>query len=105
MDESFAAAAEPLAMQMVLPTTALLEASRLDDERILQSDAVDATAKHAGGDVPLLGRLVWSDKDLGWVADWQLAGESWQVRGVGFDEAFRVAMRGAARILSGNGQP
>ncbi|TIT43144.1 MAG: DUF2066 domain-containing protein, partial [Mesorhizobium sp.] len=30
---------------------------------------------------------------------------SWQVRGVSFDEAFRVAMRGAAQILSGNGQP
>jgi len=27
------------------------------------------------------------------------------VRGVSFDEAFRVAMRGAAQILSGNGQP
>ncbi|TIW55589.1 MAG: DUF2066 domain-containing protein, partial [Mesorhizobium sp.] len=29
----------------------------------------------------------------------------WQVRGVSFDEAFRVAMRGAAQVLSGNGQP
>ncbi len=29
----------------------------------------------------------------------------WQIRGVSFDEAFRDAMRGAARILSGNGAP
>jgi len=43
------------------------------------------------------------------VADWRLAptGETyhWQVRGVSFDEAFRVAMRGAVQILSGNGAP
>ena len=31
--------------------------------------------------------------------------DAWQVRGVSFDEAFRVAMRGAAQVLSGNGQP
>ena len=49
------------------------------------------------------------DADLGWVADWRLMHEgknyAWQVRSVSFDEAFRVAMRGAAQVLSGNGQP
>ena len=66
-------------------------------------------AKAATGGVPLPGRLVWSDADLGWVADWQITFEGhtyqWQVRGVSFDEAFRVAMRGAAQVLSGNGHP
>jgi hypothetical protein len=27
------------------------------------------------------------------------------VRGVSFDDAFRNALRGAAQVLSGNGQP
>ena len=111
MAESFAAAAEPLAMRLVLPSKAVLEAERLDTETVPQSDPaiLDNAAKEAGGRVPLLGHLVWSDKDLGWVADWRLASGGkaygWQVRGVSFDEAFRVAMRGAAQILSGNGQP
>ena len=111
MDEAFAAAAEPLAMQMVLPSKFLLDTSGLAADTLPQSSqaALDQAAKNAGGDVALLGHLAWSDKDLGWVADWLLASNgtsySWQVHGVSFDEAFRVAMRGAAQILSGNGQP
>jgi hypothetical protein len=70
---------------------------------------LDDLAKRAGVDRALAGSLTWRDPDLGWVADWQLSAGGrtwkWQVRGVGFDEAFRVAMRGAAQILSGNGQP
>ena len=105
------AAAEPLAMQIVLPTKALLEALGSTSTRCRNRPGRPSTtaAKDAGGDVPLLGRLVWSDADLGWVADWRIAFEGktydWQVRGVSFDEAFRVAMRGAAQVLSGNGQP
>ena len=63
----------------------------------------------APGFQALAGSIVWSDKELGWIADWRLAANGatyrWQVRGVNFDEAFRVAIRGAAQILSGNGQP
>jgi hypothetical protein len=70
---------------------------------------LNALAKTAGGDLALAGSIVWSDEDLGWVVDWRLAParetHRWQVRGVSFDEAFRVAMRGAAQILSGNGAP
>jgi hypothetical protein len=29
----------------------------------------------------------------------------WQIRGVGFDDAFRNGMRGAVQVLSGHGQP
>ena len=57
----------------------------------------------------LRGSLTWSDPELGWVAKWQLHSNkkaiTWEARGVNYDEAFRVAMRGAAQILSGNGQP
>ena len=63
----------------------------------------------AGGDLPLIGTLVWSDKATGWIATWRIeAGGrafTWSARGINFDEAFRVAMRGAIRALSGNGAP
>ncbi|MCC8942400.1 DUF2066 domain-containing protein, partial [Bradyrhizobium sp. Arg68] len=62
-----------------------------------------------GGEVALVGRLVWDDKDLGWATRWQLAWHGkdykWQFRGVSFDEAFRRAVGGAAQVLSGNGDP
>ncbi len=111
MPVSFAAAAEPLAMKIALPDTAEIAAAGLGDGNLWQAGQgqLEAAAKASGGAVPLLGRLRWSDADLGWVADWRLPFEGrtydWQVRGVSFDEAFRVAMRGSAQVLSGNGQP
>lgn len=30
---------------------------------------------------------------------------TWTISGVNFDEVFRVGIRGAAQILSGNGEP
>lgn len=97
MRESFALGAAPLALKVIFPTA--LDAPRL---------GIDTAAPSAGV-LPLFGSLVWSDADLGWVATWRLkhSGESyqWEARGVNFDEAFRVALRGAAQILSGNGVP
>lgn len=111
MDVAFAAAAEGLAMKVALPDLAIVAAGNgilsplqtdMTELNRLASSVVDGAA-------PLAGHLAWSDADLGWVADWRIAFEGkiyvWQVRGVGFDEAFRVAMRGAAQVLSGNGQP
>ncbi|MGX5831338.1 DUF2066 domain-containing protein [Mesorhizobium sp. 43Arga] len=108
MRESFANACEPLLMHVAFPKAAQLagleKALRTDDMARL-----DLLAKQAGGAQALVGSIVWSDKELGWIADWRLAGHGktyrWQVRGVSFDEAFRVAIGGAAQILSGNGQP
>ena len=61
------------------------------------------------GDLALVGSMVWSEETLGWVADWHLVAPGrayrWQIRGVGFDEAFRNAIAGAAQVLSGHGQP
>ncbi|EJN05228.1 DUF2066 domain-containing protein [Phyllobacterium sp. YR531] len=63
----------------------------------------------SGKDVALYGALRWSDEALGWIAEWELGAGGqiyrWGVRGVGYDDAFRNAVRGAAQILSGNGQP
>jgi uncharacterized protein len=111
MRESFGNAAAPLAMQVAFPTAALLSQAGLADQALRNTEMtkLDTIAKKAGADQALSGSLVWSDKELGWIADWRLAiaGKTymWHVRGVSFDEAFRVAMRGAAQILSGNGQP
>ena len=111
MRESFGNAAAPLAMQVAFPTTALLSQAGLDDRTLRDTDMakLDAVAKEAGADQALAGSIVWGDREFGWIADWRLAmgGKTyaWQVRGVSFDEAFRVAMRGAVQILSGNGQP
>jgi hypothetical protein len=97
MRESFTLGAAPLALKVTFPSA--LDAARMDANALEPSDGI----------IPLSGNLVWSDADLGWVATWRLKhdGEThqWVVRGVNFDEAFRVAMRGAAQILSGNGTP
>ncbi|WP_136622063.1 MULTISPECIES: DUF2066 domain-containing protein [Mesorhizobium] len=111
MRESFSNAAAPLAMQVAFPTAAQLSQAGLADQALRNAEMtkLDTLAKKVGADQALSGSLVWSDKELGWIADWRLATAgktyNWQVRGVSFDEAFRVAISGAAQILSGNGQP
>jgi hypothetical protein len=109
MRESFVNATDPLLMHVVFPKAVQL--AELDEKGLRTDDMarLDLLAKQAGGAQALAGSIVWSDKDLGWIADWRLADHGktyrWQVRGVSFDEAFRVAIGGAAQILSGNGQP
>lgn len=111
MRESFEAAAQPLAMTIAFPTSRELATAGLDDDALPGSGlaVLDGVARDCGADQALSGSIVWSDKELGWVADWRLdsAGReyAWKVSGVSFDEAFRAAMKGAAQILSGNGQP
>ncbi|MBZ9798147.1 DUF2066 domain-containing protein [Mesorhizobium sp. ES1-4] len=109
MRESFVNAAGPTLMHVVFPTAAQL--GDLDDEALRVADMarLDRLARQAGGARALAGSIIWSDKELGWIADWRLGDHGktyrWQVRGVSFDEAFRVAIGGVAQILSGNGEP
>ena len=109
MRESFANATGPLLMHVAFPKAGQLGGLDEGALRAAEMAKLDQLAKEAGSARALAGSLVWSDKELGWIADWRLAegGKTyrWQVRGVSFDEAFRVAVRGAAQILSGNGQP
>jgi hypothetical protein len=111
MRESFVNATGPLVMRIAFPEASLLSASGLDDQTLRDADlaTLDRLARKAGADQALAGSIVWSDEELGWIADWRLATDGmtyhWQVRGVSFDEAFRVAMRGTAQVLSDNGQP
>ena len=111
MADSLAAAAGPLAIAVILPDMKTLASlhNELKKSHRVENSTFEAVAQQAGGDLALLGNLRWSDAALGWIATWSLtydgANHEWSVRGVSFDEAFRVAMRGAAQILSGNGAP
>jgi hypothetical protein len=109
--EALAAAAARYGMPIALPDQAALAAADLSYAGLQAIDPgrLDPTAEALGGDLALAGNLVWSEQALGWIADWRMdaGGESyrWQIRGAGFDDAFRSAMAGAAQILSGHGQP
>jgi len=109
MRDSLALGSAPLALAIGLPDTAALD--RLSPALTHAADlsALQAAARAAGGDVPVLGSLVWSDADLGWVSRVRLPHggrtHAWESRGISFDEAFRVLARGAAQVLSGHGTP
>lgn len=111
MRDSLLAAAEPWALQVDVPQAETLVDGGISVDNLagLAPDQFAPTVRQAGGDAPMRGSLVWSDAELGWIADWQLATPekvyAWQVRGVSFDDAFRNAMAGALQVLSGNGQP
>jgi hypothetical protein len=109
--ESLAEAAKKLGFAMAVPNAEALAAAGASYESLetLEPTKLEAAAKAAGGELPLLGRLIWSDNALGWIAEWRIAAGGktyrWQIRGVSFDDAFRNGMRGAAQVLSGNGEP
>ena len=100
--EALADAAARYGMPMVLPDQAGLAAASLSYSglRAVDLGRLDAIARTIGGDLALDGSMLWSDEALGWVADWRLAAGGkiyrWQIRGVGFDDAFRSAIAGAA---------
>lgn len=111
MREALAEAATRVGLPIVLPSkAALAKAGRSPDTwPAADRTSLDAAARTAGGDLALVGRLVWSEEALGWIADWRLDSAAqtyrWRLRGVSFDEGFRNAMRGAVQVLSGHGQP
>jgi hypothetical protein len=111
MADSLEAAAEPLALSTVLPDAATATARISALDTLPQADPAElfSPVTQTDGNARLIGTLVWSDAARGWIAQWQMdAGGKryrWQLSGISFDDAFRNAMRGAARILSGNGAP
>jgi hypothetical protein len=98
-------------MTVVLPSTAALAESSIHGAEFgtMTSSKLGSVAARHGGEVVLIGRLVWVDRELGWATQWQMDWQSrtrrWRVRGVTFDEAFRHGIGGAAQILSDNGDP
>jgi len=109
--ESLLGAAVRRGMKVVLPDEAALAKAGLDaaEPAKLTPAKLAAQATAQGGEVALVGRLVWDEKALGWRTDWQMAVQGrtikWKFRAVTFDDAFRRAIGGAAQILSGNGDP
>jgi hypothetical protein len=111
MREALANAAQRYGLTVSLPTVASLQSNRIsvDTTTIVSGDRLAKVAERSDSELPLVGELQWSDAALGWVASWSLEASGrryrWSIRGVNYDEAFRNAVRGAARILSGNGKP
>jgi len=109
--DSLLAAAEKRGMPIVLPTAEMLARSAITAAALptLSAQALASATAAQGGEIALVGHLVWSDQDLGWATEWRLDWQGqphrWQLRGITFDEAFRRGIGGAAQILAGNGDP
>jgi hypothetical protein len=109
--ESLQAAAVKRGMPVLLPGAAALAKAGIKGAELgtMPSSAFSPVVAELGGEVALIGRLVWDDSELGWATlwrlDWHGRTHRWQVRGTTFDEAFRRGIGGAAQILSGNGDP
>jgi hypothetical protein len=109
--ESLLEAAGKRGMTIVLPSVAALAKLSINgvELRTMTSSTLASVAAQQGGEIALVGRLVWVDRELGWATQWQMDWQSrthrWQVRGVTFDEAFRRGIGGAAQILSNNDDP
>jgi hypothetical protein len=109
--EALLAASAKRGMPIVLPDDAALAKSGIDGAELakLPSSILAARAAELGGEIALVGRLKWDDRELGWATEWQMEWQGrphrWQLRGVTFDEAFRRAIGGAAQIMSDNGDP
>lgn len=111
MRTALATAALHAGLEVLLPTETELKRGGLDAETLATADlaVLQNLSEAAGADKALVGKLAWSDSAAGWIAEWQLrdAGGThrYGVSGVSFDAAFRNAVRGAAQLLSGNGEP
>lgn len=111
MREALANAAQRYGLTVNLPSVATLQDNQIniDTAASTPADRLLKVAEVSDGELPLFGDLRWSDAALGWVANWRLAvigrRHRWSISGVNYDEAFRNAVRGAARVLSGNGEP
>ena len=111
MREALANAARRYGLTVNLPSVASLQSNQIamDTTTVAPADRFLKVAEASNSELPLVGDMQWSDAATGWIAIWHLAANGrrcrWSVRGVNYDEAFRNAVRGAARVLSGNGKP
>jgi len=111
MREALANAAQRYGLTVNLPSVATLQDNQItiDTAGVTSGARLLGVAGLSNSELPLVGDLRWSDAAFGWVVHWSLEvkgrGHSWFVSGVNYDEAFRNAVRGAARVLSGNGKP
>ena len=111
MREALANAAQRYGLTVNLPSAATLQDNQIGIDTAANTSGARLlrVARLSDSDLPLVGDLRWSDAAFGWVVNWSLEVNGrrhrWFVSGVNYDEAFRNAVRGAARVLSGNGEP
>ena len=111
MREALANAAQRYGLTVNLPSAATLQDNRIGIDTAANTSGARLlrVARLSDSDLPLVGELRWSDAAFGWDVNWSLEVSGrrhrWFVSGVNYDEAFRNAVRGAARVLSGNGEP
>ena len=111
MREALANAAQRYGLTVNLPGVAILQANQInvDTAASISIGRLLSVAELSDSEFPLVGDLRRSDTALGWIVNWRLEVNGqrhrWSVSGVNYDEAFRNAVRGAARVLSGNGDP
>lgn len=111
MRTALISAADKLALPLVLPSQQQLMLAGLNAPSLAKADParLGTLARMAGGERALVGTIVWNDRPAGWVAEWRIADGApatrWGISGVGFDDAFRSAVGGAAQVLSGHEAP
>jgi hypothetical protein len=102
---SMRGAADRRGMQVALPTSGQIAKLPAGELAAMPASALAPVATEQGGEVALLGRLVWDDEKLGWAnewrLDWQGRSHRWEFRSETFDEAFRRGIGNAAEVLSG----
>jgi hypothetical protein len=109
--QSLAAAAAKRGLPVVLPPARMLAADGITYDALMKGERapIDSAAKDAGGEVALVGTLVWTEAMPGWTADWHLSEQGkdvrWRASDTSFDDSFRHAIEGAEQILSNNGTP
>ncbi|MDH4986460.1 DUF2066 domain-containing protein [Aminobacter anthyllidis] len=111
MRTALISAADKLALPLVLPSQRQLMLAGLSAPTLATADParLGTLARMAGGEGALVGTIVWHDRPAGWVAEWRIADglpdTRWGISGVGFDDAFRNGVSGAAQVLSGHEAP
>jgi hypothetical protein len=104
---ALADASQRRGVPILLPRAA--ELGGLAYDRLAPGPDLDRRAAAIGGDLALVGHLVWSDATLSWQADWDFVWQGtahrWQRPAENFDAGFRQGIEGVAQILSGHGEP
>lgn len=109
MRGAFADASDRFAVPIAFPKSANLAAASMTYDELGQADAARfrELARSVNAEHVLAGQIEWIAKEHGWHAQWVVAdipaSAPWGISGVNFDAAFRNAIGGAARVLSGSG--
>jgi uncharacterized protein len=104
--ESITQASQRRFMPMALPSQADLAKAKLDFASLPSTTpaALDADAKALGGEMALVGRMLWDQQNFSWTSEWRLqtpdGAQTWTDKTRTFDDAFRNAFSQSAKILS-----